>query len=401
MKTSKEPLRTDLFLTALSTDIYPRAALNVKLSRERREHLVIVGGNASGKTRLLQKIADAATAVKRVVDDSGLYFGPGHPEPVKNAIYRLKNASSSYPTELGIEPILAAFQHDGCALTPLETLHFTSPRRFDVLPCESIKPVEFISDDEIPTLHRYFNQYFAYYKVRQALAHIEGAAAPFAYEEKRLKEIENLFKDWLEWGALQLTFCPNSLSFGLEGERYIVLNPLELSDGERSIFTLLLELYLVSSQYVYLSDIIVNGVILIDDIDLYLDAKNQRRILPFLIKHFPHFQFIVTTANRSLSTTLSSVHVYDLDDQVHIRPVQLHNFRDPLEYYYKLDKTYAIVKQRMERYSYLRSTHKISPDELEELKLLRKYLQSMPKLFERHIESVLSEDGYLSKDPEW
>lgn len=75
----------------------------------------------------------------------------------------------------------------------------------------------------------------------------------------------------------------------------------DLSDGYRSILSMTFELIRQISQ-VYSAELIfddikigVPGVVLIDEIDAHLHPTWQRRIGEWFTKHFPAFQFIVTT----------------------------------------------------------------------------------------------------------
>jgi predicted ATPase len=94
----------------------------------------------------------------------------------------------------------------------------------------------------------------------------------------------------------------------------------QLSDGFRSILSMTLELIRqLASTYgphqVFSSDashIAVPGVVLIDEIDAHLHPAWQRRIGPWLSKHFPELQFIVTTHSPFICQAAEVGTIYQL-----------------------------------------------------------------------------------------
>lgn len=106
-------------------------------------------------------------------------------------------------------------------------------------------------------------------------------------------------------------FLPNGVTLEEIGPRGIVFldqsrMPIEivnLSDGFRSILSMTLELIrqlasTFGSDKIFNEDssnIVLPGVVIIDEIDVHLHPKWQRAIGPWLTGHFPNIQFLVTT----------------------------------------------------------------------------------------------------------
>lgn len=65
-----------------------------------------------------------------------------------------------------------------------------------------------------------------------------------------------------------------------------------------------------------------NGVVLIDEIDLHLHPKWQRRVVGDLQNAFPDLQFIVTTHSPFILQSLSPGEVIDLDQQVTVEQIE-------------------------------------------------------------------------------
>jgi len=83
----------------------------------------------------------------------------------------------------------------------------------------------------------------------------------------------------------------------MKGEQAWIPNLFQLSSGEALLLDLFLciikDYDLSNSNFSVLSDI--NGIVLIDEIDLHLHVNLQKDILPRLINLFPKIQFVITT----------------------------------------------------------------------------------------------------------
>lgn len=83
----------------------------------------------------------------------------------------------------------------------------------------------------------------------------------------------------------------------MSGDKQIVPNIFQLSSGEVSLLNLFLSIlrdYDLTGNHFTRSEEI-NGIVIVDEIDLHLHAHHQYEVLPQLIKMFPRVQFIVTS----------------------------------------------------------------------------------------------------------
>jgi predicted ATP-binding protein involved in virulence len=106
---------------------------------------------------------------------------------------------------------------------------------------------------------------------------------------------------FLPFGAKLDRVSSKAVQF-LDGDGYQV-NIEDLSDGYRSILSMTLELIRqLAAEYgpmqIFSPDgtqIVVPGVVLVDEIDVHLHPTWQRRVGLWFREHFPQIQFIVTT----------------------------------------------------------------------------------------------------------
>jgi len=96
----------------------------------------------------------------------------------------------------------------------------------------------------------------------------------------------------------------------------------QLSSGEKMILLLVCD---IARRLLILNSMDENclegeGVVLIDEIEMHLHPKWQRRIVPALRKVFPNIQFIATTHSPQVLSNLSDNEIIVLDDNKYYSP---------------------------------------------------------------------------------
>lgn len=95
------------------------------------------------------------------------------------------------------------------------------------------------------------------------------------------------------------------------------LNVLMLSSGEKTLLTLVADLarrLAIANPHSASPLTEGAGIVLIDEIDLHLHPRWQRRVVPKLLEIFPKVQFVVTTHSPVILTEIASKHIRILDD---------------------------------------------------------------------------------------
>ncbi|HIF9467386.1 TPA: AAA family ATPase [Photobacterium damselae] len=153
-------------------------------------------------------------------------------------------------------------------------------------------------------------------------------------KELKFKELEDsssisasLLKNLIKF-INQDDFLPNDVTLESISSEGIVFTDAfgtkvhieELSDGYRSILSMMLELIRQLVQCYGTSDIFnedcsfitAQGVVFIDEVDVHLHASWQRKIGFWLTKHFPQIQFIVSTHSALICQSAVSGSIWKL-----------------------------------------------------------------------------------------
>lgn len=128
-----------------------------------------------------------------------------------------------------------------------------------------------------------------------------------------------------------------------------------------------------------ISEYNVEGIVLIDEIETHLHIALQKKIMPFLTKFFPRLQFIITTHSPYILNSLSNAKVYDLENCIELEDLYAYSSEDLAEGYFGVDEYSEQLKQKVERYQYLKEKPDITEIERAERARLRSEFRNIPK----------------------
>lgn len=133
--------------------------------------------------------------------------------------------------------------------------------------------------------------------------------------EKWFMKVENDLQEILENESTQLSFTRSNdqVLITQNNKEYPISFSFDsLSSGFKAIFNVYASL-LMHAQFQDLSPEDLEGIAIVDEIDVHLHISLQKKVLPFLIKAFPKIQFIVSTHSPFVITsTDNDTVVYDI-----------------------------------------------------------------------------------------
>ena len=163
-----------------------------------------------------------------------------------------------------------------------------------------------------------------------------------------------------EDNSTKLLFDSNDNKFTIQQDGKPPYTFQSLSAGYRAIFDIYADL-LMRTKYFSISQLELEGIVFIDEIDSHLHISLQRLILPFFTESFPIVQFIVTTHSPFVLLSTKDILVYDLGK----------------------DEPYSISQVKSQN------------------RILREYLgvpTSMPVWAERSLDEILNK--YMNREPD-
>lgn len=337
----------DIFITKVKIkSIRHLKDFEIPLSIEQRKHLILTGKNGSGKTSVLDELGE-------VIDYDPRKYGLQETFSIHNEGISL---SISDGCQNGKKPIIACFQ-------ARRKPEFERP-----------KSIEKFSD---------FNG-------KKLLQHLlnQTAERAFALEQKEDAAVKQI-EDWLENFKQQLreifedpklefVFDRQNFNYFIHQEGRSPVTLSELSDGFSSIVEIIAEL-IMQIEAKGESAQTAQGIVLIDEVETHLHISLQKRILPMLTSFFPKMQFIVSTHSPFVLSSVKNAVICDLERRIVTEDLSGYSSELLVESYFESDKFSGLLKNDLARFEALVDQENLSEEEEEELELLQRNLNAIPK----------------------
>lgn len=362
--------------------------INIELSCEKRQHLLITGKNGTGKTTLLQMVRNNLTAINEKNWHKYCMQTEGNPRVVSlpENLYRFYHSGIHIAFNAS-DNLDAMF-----ACGKFITAYFPADRQTKIDVANGVEDVNLSSaytmmDDPAKLLLKYM----VHLKTQQAYARQENDF--------------NMEKDITTWfDRFQLALCKllddDSLKLVYDYKRYNFLihqngkMPFgfdQLSDGYSAIIRIVADLILRMEQNWILNDKIssydIEGVALIDELETHLHIELQRKILPFLTSFFPRIQFIVTTHSPYILTSIPNAVIYDLEKHVTFTDMTNFSVDDVAEAFFDADDYSVKMGNMLERYRELFTKQNLTEAEMIEKTELAHEFKNVPGKLASRIQS--------------
>lgn len=361
-----------------------------------KKHLIITGSNGTGKTLLLNAIADS---LENIATDKALRFMTCRrdlqfcEQQLEMAVSQ-NDAQKTEQKKRGLERLQAEigklFGKVELGINNLELLpRAVSERRFVIAYYGDQRRSEFkeVRNPEKPNLDYKdiktnkvgeFIKFLVDLKVQRALAEGENA-------KEYAQEIERWF-DNLE-GILRRLFCDDKLMLEFDFKTYSffihsqgkVFRFTELSAGYSAALDIVADLILKMQERDRLTlSFNAPGIILIDEIDTHLHLKMQKEILRFITTLFPNIQLIITTHSPFVLSSLPDAVAYDLEHREPITDLTNYSYDALAEGYFEVDMESGRLSTAIEKIEQLADKEKLTVIERNDLKNLIHDFDNIP-----------------------
>lgn len=382
--------------------------INIPLEKEDYPHLMITGKNGSGKTSLLNAIANH---IERIANDRYKYFEE-YKSKIKyfeNELEKYKSKIEYFENELKVNPqnilsieqqlqyyknqyelffgeVTVAFEdvdslirkyQDGNFIIAFYEAHRTIKNLQ-----ESINPTKPELQDKWgikQTSTQEFLKFLAHLKVQEALARNEKLEKDANQIREWFVNFERLLGEIFQDKDLQLYFNYKDYSFKIltKGKEFKFT---ELSDGFAAVLDIVVDLILKMQHKNQLTRAYeCEGIVLVDEIETHLHLELQKVIMPLLTEIFPNIQFIVTTHSPFVLSSLSNAVAFDLEHQEIIEDLTEYSYESLAEGYFGVKTASSYMEMHLDRLEELLKKEVLSLSEKSELKHLINDFEEMPK----------------------
>lgn len=373
--------------------------ITIPLSKDHIKHLILTGKNGSGKTSVVEAMAEY---LENAFTNE---FFEANKKNLGNAIENKNNAVKSGADEAEI----LKWNHDVCALENKVMqnrkgldLHFNhdmssivwlkekyhyilayynADRIFQTKQPKHVEKVELRDDYELAEFPRNdFAKYLLDLKMTEALARNNNKTEKADEIAKWFEKLEALLKKVFDDESVKILFDEETFRFQISQQGKELFDFNTLSRGYQAVLDIVLDIIMrMVSRTKRSFDFLLSGIVLIDEIDAHLHLELQKNIMPLLTTIFPNIQFIVTSHSPFVLNSLENTVIYDLENNVLVES-GLNNvpYDGIVEGYFRADKMSDALKEKFERYKNLVSKENLTDDEMGEIAELELYLDEIP-----------------------
>ena len=357
--------------------------INLPLEKEDYPHLMITGKNGSGKTSLLNAIANH---IERIANDDYKSF-ESYERQIEYWEKQLKdNSKNTLSIEKDLEywksqyelffgEVIVAFEdvdnlirkyQDGNFIIAFYEAHRTIKNLQE--PKNPTKPKLQDKWEIKQTSTQEFLKFLADLKIQEALARNEKLERDADQIREWFVNFERLLGEIFQDKDLQLYFNYKDYSFKIltKGKEFKFT---ELSDGFAAVLDIVVDLILkMQDKNQLIRAYESEGIVLVDEIETHLHLELQKVIMPLLTEIFPNIQFIVTTHSPFMLSSLSNAVAFDLEHQEIIEDLTEYSYESLAEGYFGVKTASSYMGMQLSRLEELLKKEMLSLSEKSELK---------------------------------
>lgn len=389
---------------------------DIPIANTNYPHLIITGKNGSGKTILLNAIADFIDKLKTV----WLYIAikGGTIDSARNELCKESHSDTNKYLDIinsdnVIENMLEESRNSRAkewqAFFSIVNLEFSDIKYFTqkfkegnfVLAFyEAYRKADIIepTNPEKPEIKNrknaklkstdQFLRFLSDLKVQEALARNEKQIDDANEIDSWFKNFENLLQRIYQDDNLQLEFNYRDYTFKIctEGRKFKFT---ELADGYAAILDIVADLILRMQDENSLTRIYnKEGIVFIDEIETHLHLALQKIIMPILTEIFPNIQFIITTHSPFVLSSMPNAVAYDLEHKKPIENLSNYSYESLAEGYFGVRAESSDVRHRLNRVKQLLEKEELTVSETDTLK---KYISDFDNIPEAVSPSLIGE----------
>ena len=363
-----------MFLTDIHIDTLRHLKnLDITLSRDKRQHLILTGKNGSGKTSLLEAIRNQ------------LEYISGISKPTTNVIVTPFSVGiSDSPDAIGLRVSTSKEYNHFSVVSPFVCAYFDASRLTNVEQPQGVERISLSNAykfNETPV--RLLLKYMVHLKTQLVYAKNENDENSALRIQKWFDLYTNALRELMDDPSVELHYDYKNYNFLIHQENRNPYSFMQLSDGYSAAITIVSDLLMRMDQNWLINNTTQNtsleGIALIDEIETHLHLSLQRKILPFLTHLFPNIQFIVSTHSPFVVNSIDNAVIYDLENHIAVHNgLTNYSYEGVVEGYFKVDELSNELKRKFERYKALVQQSHLSDDDMDEIMDLELYLDSIP-----------------------
>ena len=373
--------------------------IDIPLSSEKRQHLILTGRNGSGKTSVFDALKWYLYLLP--LGEAGLSsFSAYYPgflthlsSDLSNYTFDISSPHMTNPVSNTDENLSSWFGISVSFASSLDDLKKQMLKGSFITACygavrnyhaENPPHIEKIAlkDNYLMSEHpgQLFVKYLVGLKTKEALYRTSNQNEKAKEIEDWFRKIENTLRKIFSDPHLMLNFDIENLAFYISETGKEPFSFDTLSSGYSAVLDIIADL-MIRMEKNHSGSFDAPGIVLIDEVDAHLHLSLQKNILPLLTGLFPRIQFIVTTHSPFVLGSAENTVIYDLEKKLCISGDEgLSNltYSGIVEGYFESSDLTETLEKKYRRFQELSRKEVFNDDDYEELGSLETYLDEVP-----------------------
>lgn len=373
--------------------------IDIPLSSEKRQHLILTGRNGSGKTSVLDALKWYLYLLPLGVAGLSSFsaYYPGFlthlSSDLSNYTIDISSPHMTKPMTDTDEKLVGWFGISISFANSLDDLKRQMHAGNFITACygavrdyrpENPPHIEKIAlkDNYLMSEHpgQLFVKYLVGLKTKEALYRTSNQNEKATEIEDWFRKIENTLRKIFSDPHLMLNFDIENLAFYISETGKEPFSFDTLSSGYAAVLDIVTDL-MIRMEKNHSGSFDAPGIVLIDEVDAHLHLSLQKDILPLLTGLFPRIQFIVTTHSPFVLGSAENTVIYDLEKKLCISGDEgLSNltYSGIVEGYFESSDLTETLEKKYRRFQELSRKEVFNDDDYEELGSLETYLDEVP-----------------------
>lgn len=376
-------------------NLYNLKNFDIKLEDEKTPHLIITGKNGSGKTILLNAIADFLEIIKGdtrlgfMEYENSLDYWKKKLVSEKEDKKRMEIKTLIDRYQKWVEELYGKVNLDFVKVADIISAYnegnfiiafYQAARKPQMqAPKNPTKPKYELKGHVKDTATDQFLNFLSDLKIQEALARNENQMEDVNHIHQWFDDFENILRQIYQDPELDLKFHYKDYSFQIktEGKSFKFT---ELSDGFSAIMDIIADLILkMQGRDNVVRSYQKQGIVLIDEVETHLHLELQKMIMPILTKLFPNIQFIITTHSPFVLNSLENAVAYDLENHEIINELTQYSYEALAEGYFGVKTDSSYMEMRLESLKQLLEKDHLNEVEQEEARSIIKDFDNIPE----------------------
>lgn len=346
-----------IFISKLKIDhVRHLRNIAISLSSEKMKHLIFTGKNGSGKTSVLEALANYLSESSKEISD------------IESGIDLTFNQSlDAISTSLATGEFILAY--------------YKAERIFQAEVPKHIDKVELkdkYAISEAPG--REFIRYLLDLKATEAFARNNGKVEKADEIKQWFIKFQELLRKIFSDDSLELVFEEDTFSFQIKETGKDIFDFNTLSGGYAAVLDIVLDMMIRMEKKTNRSfDFNIPGIVLVDEIETHLHIELQKTVMELLTTIFPNVQFVVSTHSPFILSSIPDAVIYDLEKNILVENGLADiPYGGIVEGYFKSSELSKSLEEKFTRYKLLVGKPNLTDDDFEEIAKLEMFLNEIP-----------------------